>query len=116
MLGLKPKVSFDEFEISSEEELDFAFINIAPFTEIFEVVAQDHPENVLNNNYNIIGRIQILSPIANSVFGDSKLFFKHQQFEEDLAINKHWIENMNEFDELYCGRKCTDLNTNAKYT
>jgi len=67
MISFRPKISFDEFSVKSEEELDFSFISIAPETEIFDVLAYEHPDYVKSNNFDIIGTIKILHPISNSL-------------------------------------------------
>lgn len=115
MLTFRPKIAFSEFNINSTQDLDFAFIDIEPNTEVFEVIAHDHPDHLKSNYHNVIGSIRVLSPITNSIYGDTQLYFKHQYFEEDLAINQDWIDIINENEkDIGCGHNCNHRIYNDK--
>lgn len=43
------------------------------------------------------GEIITTSDVVTSLYGDTKLFFRHVRFEEDLAARPHWKEHVQMF-------------------
>ena len=66
-------------------------------TKLFDVMALDEPK-ALGGVEKEIGYIETTSKMTTSLYGDTRLFFRHQRFEEDLAVRPHWKEHVEEFD------------------
>ena len=44
-----------------------------------------------------IGEIRTTSEIVTSMYGDTKLFFRHVRFEEDLEARPEWFDHVQLF-------------------
>ena len=66
-------------------------------TKLFDVMALDEPKELGGVEVEI-GYIETTSKMVTSLYGDTRLFFRHQRFEEDLAVRPHWKEHVQEFD------------------
>lgn len=64
--------------------------------KLFDVFALDEPEELGGTEIQI-GHIETTSKVVQSMYGDTRLFFRHQRFEEDLAVRPHWREWVQEF-------------------
>ena len=62
---------------------------IVPGTKLFSVFAHDDPEE-LGGEEKLIGEIVTTSEMVTSTFGDTRLFFRHTRFEEDLEERPQW--------------------------
>ncbi|KAL4453151.1 hypothetical protein ABPG74_015382 [Tetrahymena malaccensis] len=63
------------------------FQTFQPGTTIFEVYATDNPIQACQKK---IGEIRTTSEITPSYFGDTSLFFQHQDFSLDLEVHPEW--------------------------
>lgn len=61
---------------------------------LFDVWCTDDPETDLYQ----IGRIITTSDVVTSLYGDTKLFFRHVRFEEDIEKRPHWINFVQKFE------------------
>jgi len=57
--------------------------------DLFEVFAREAPEELGGELYQI-GVITTASEMVTSMYGDTKLFFRHVRFEEDLEAKPEW--------------------------
>ena len=62
---------------------------IQPGSLLFDVLALDNPEE-LGGIEEKIGEIYTTTDMVTSLYGDTKLFFKHQRFEEDIEARPQW--------------------------
>ena len=65
-------------------------------TTLFDVYAWDKPEE-LDGQEKLIGAIVTTSDMVTSIYGDTKLFFKHTRFEDDLEVHPEWKPFIEEF-------------------
>merc|ERR1712142_1276069 len=87
-------------------ELSFSDDYVRPFTEdltsipagstLYEVYAWDNPEG-LNGVEKHIANLVLTSDMVTSLWGDSHLFFRHQDMAEDVAIHPEWEEFLDKF-------------------
>merc|ERR1719251_513577 len=87
-------------------ELSFSDDYVRPFTEdltsipagstLYEVYAWDNPEG-LNGVEKHIANLVLTSDMVTSLWGDSHLFFRHQDMAEDVAIHPEWEEFLAKF-------------------
>ena len=47
-----------------------------------------------------MGDIVTVDECVSTLFGDTKMFFKHQWIDEDIALKPEWTEAY--YDECYC--------------
>lgn len=64
---------------------------------LFDVFAQDKPEELGGEEIQI-GEIILTSKLVTSTWGDTKLFFRHVRFEEDLAVHPEWRVGVEKFE------------------
>lgn len=57
--------------------------------KLFTVLALDEPEEE-GGIEGEIGYIETTSRMVTSLYGDTRLYFRHQRFEEDIAKKPHW--------------------------
>ena len=69
---------------------------IPPGTRLFDVHALDKPE-ALGGEEKLIGKIYTTSEMVTSIYGDTRLFFRHKRFEEDLEARPNWVGHVQEF-------------------
>jgi len=89
-LVLKPtgKLSFpDKYHGDLEDDL----ITIDAETVLWDVFAWDNPIEVGGREEHI-GSLILTSPLVRSLFGDTKLFFRHQDMREDFRLRPEWEE------------------------
>lgn len=58
-------------------------------TKLYKVIAQDKPFE-LGGHEKHIGDLWTTSPMVTSLWGDTKLFFRHVRFDEDIAMRPEW--------------------------
>ena len=73
-------------------------------THLFDVFAHDKPEE-LGGSEKLIGAIITTSDVVTSIYGDTRLFFRHKRFEDDLEEHPEWTPHVQTwtrptFDEL----------------
>ena len=57
--------------------------------KLFDVFAMDEPQELGGTEIQI-GYFETTSEVVKSMYGDTKLYFRHQRFEEDLAERPQW--------------------------
>ena len=65
--------------------------------KLFDVLALEKPEE-LGGVEQHIGDIVLTSKMITSTWGDTKLFFRHVRFEEDLSEHPEWRIGIEEFE------------------
>ena len=88
MLG-SAHVNFNEKPPTSTVEFMEQFSKITNGTRIYTMKAMRHPEDTQGF---IIGDVITTDQCLTSHFGDTKLFFKHQGVEEDIALRPEWSD------------------------
>ena len=75
---------------------------IQPGSLLFDVLALDNPKE-LGGIEEKIGEIYTTTQMVTSLYGDTKLFFKHQRFEEDIEARMcpAWCRNTSQFVCIY---------------
>ncbi|KAI3650321.1 hypothetical protein MP228_003802 [Amoeboaphelidium protococcarum] len=64
---------------------------LSPNVVLYNVYARDSPREEFNTH---IANIVLTSRLTTSEFGDRKLFFQHQRFEDDIAVRgDYWGES-----------------------
>ena len=58
-------------------------------------ISPNHQSNAL-----ILGEVVTADECVSSFFGDTKMFFKHQWIEEDIALRPEWADAY--YDKCYC--------------
>lgn len=80
-----------QFADSPSTEEGFEEILAIPVgTKLYDVYARATPAAPKT----IIGMIKITSELMYSSFGDENLFFRHQRFDDDLALRPEWKGNL----------------------
>jgi len=60
-------------------------------TVLWDVLAWDNPEE-LGGREELIGSLILTSPLVPSLWGDTKLFFRHQDMRDDFRLRPEWEE------------------------
>jgi len=68
-------------------------------TVLFDVMALPEPKE-LGGVEKQIGTIVTTSEMVTSIYGDTRLFFRHQRFEEDLAARPEWRPFVEDFTKM----------------
>ena len=63
------------------------FDDIAVGTAIYELRGHQDPDDVEGVS---LGNVVTTDKCVTSLYGDSKLFFKHQYLNEDIALRPEW--------------------------
>lgn len=91
----------DPTTLSSLSSVHSQFRLVEPEEHLFDIVAIFHPkvlvepDLLLNPTYaSRVGEVIALSKFTRSQFGDSRLFFQHQPFDDDLLIKPEWVPYM----------------------
>jgi hypothetical protein len=82
-----PCGSTDDFEGSYLTTLTNGCIESG--TTLFNVFAYDEPP-IFDGRENWIGEIVTTSDVVTSTYGDTRIFFRHKRFEEDISVHGHW--------------------------
>jgi len=61
---------------------------VVPGTQLWTVMAVENPKGTWEQ----IGTITATSGFIESAYGDQHLFFQHQRFNDDLALNPQWLQ------------------------
>ena len=75
----------DEFQKSY---IDMFENDIKKGTELYTIIAIPGPDEPSV----VIGTVVTTSDFTASVYGDTKMFLKHQVFEEDLKLRPEWVK------------------------
>jgi len=60
-------------------------------TVLWDVLAWDNPKE-LGGREELIGSLILTSPLVPSLWGDTKLFFRHQDMKDDFILRPEWEE------------------------
>mmetsp|Transcript_18401 Transcript_18401/g.43179 ORF Transcript_18401/g.43179 Transcript_18401/m.43179 type:complete len:407 (-) Transcript_18401:152-1372(-) len=82
--------SFDESRVSPEE-LMRQLSTIGPNTHLFDVYTYSSPSAHKAGKRDKFGSLTTTTQCVQSLFGDEKLFFRHQRMEEDFVWRPEWI-------------------------
>lgn len=66
---------------------------IPPGTLLFNFWCMEKPE-AMGGEFIHIGKIITTSDMVTSMYGDTKLFFRHVRFEEDLEQKPDWLPHV----------------------
>ena len=66
------------------------FRNLPVGTQLYTIKAMRHPDDT---EAFVIGDVVTSSNCVSSYYGDTKLFFKHQWIEEDIALRPEWTND-----------------------
>ena len=94
------EVQFREDEPSSTEEFMDQFKLIPIGSKLFTVRTQTNPTDLEGI---VLGEIITTDHCHTSYFGDTRLAFKHQWIEDDIALKPEWKQAYNE--NCYLGTK-----------
>ena len=67
-------------------------------TDLFDFQCMDRPDD-MGGRLLSIGTIRTTSEMVTSLYGDTKLFYRHIRFEEDLAERPEWKDHVDMFTE-----------------
>jgi len=67
-------------------------------TVLWNVYAWDNPEE-LGGREELIGSLILTSPLVPSLWGDTKLFFRHQDMRDDFRLRPEWEQYTNKATE-----------------
>jgi hypothetical protein len=65
-------------------------------TKLYKVIATDKPLE-LGGREKHIGDIVTTSSMVTSLWGDTRLFFRHTRFDEDIAARPEWEAHVEKF-------------------
>ena len=92
------EINFQEEKPSSMEEFMNQFQGIASGTKLYTIKARTNPED---QDGFVLGEVITADECVSSLFGDTRMFFRHQWIEEDIALKPEWSETLS-LDECYC--------------
>ena len=90
-------VHFQETRPDSMETFMAQFDTIEVGTSVYKVRAFSGPED---SEGSILGNIVTTDKCVPSHYGDTKLFFKHQQLEDDINLRPEWATAY--YDDCHC--------------
>jgi len=99
LFDLTGEVNFREEKPASTEEFMDQFKNIQPGTRLYTMKGMRNPED---SEGFVLGDVVTTDNCLSSKFGDTKLFFKHQWIEDDVALKPEWTDAY--FNECFCNR------------
>ena len=91
-------VNFRE-EPSTEAEFYKQFNEIAVGTAIYELRGHQNPDD---EEGWLIGNVVTTDRCVTSLYGDTKMFFRHQNIAEDKALSPEWKEAYEADCRSYC--------------
>ena len=72
------------------------FEALAPGSRLYTVKAKQNPQDP---GY-VLGDVVTSDECVSSKFGDTKMFFKHQWIEEDIALRPEWSDAY--YEDCFC--------------
>jgi len=84
-------VKFPTEKITAEELLQ-QLTSMAVGTRLFDVYTYSSPSAKQRGALEKLGTLTTTSKCVTSLFGDNKLFFRHQRMEEDFSLRPEWIQ------------------------
>ena len=92
------EVNFRE-EPSDMIEFYKQFDDIAVGTAVYELRGHQNPDDAEGF---LIGNVVTTDKCVNSLYGDTKMFFKHQYIAEDKALRPEWADAYDAGCTNYC--------------
>ena len=92
---------YDVYGWTDAWQSDFTdqLMSITPGTVMFKVFAYSCPVHKLSGSRGeLIGRVVLTSQITTSLWGDQKLFFRHQRIDDDLEVFPWWKDYLQHWD------------------
>ena len=88
-IALKPTgaVSFREEESPILDFMQQFVDNIPAGTEIYRFIAHANPDDAEGTE---LAKMAVVDGCFPSKYGDEKLFFRHMDIEEDIALRPEW--------------------------
>ena len=74
-------------------------VTIPKGTKLYEIYALDKPMEI-GGTEKMIGELFLTSNLITSKWGDTRLFFRHQDMAEDLRHHPEWSKNTPEFPSM----------------
>lgn len=93
---LRPWLDYDMPDYYVASYLDQLTHYVKEGTKLYKVIATDEPE-ALGGSEKHIGDIVTTSPTVTSLWGDTRLFFRHTRFDEDIAARPEWESHVEKF-------------------
>ena len=90
-------VSFQEPKPNSMEDFMAQFDSIAVGTTIYTLKAYLSPDDTQGM---ILGNVITTDNCVSSLYGDTRMFFKHQYIDDDIALKPEWTNAY--FDQCFC--------------
>ena len=90
-------VQFMEHTPASMEEFMAQFDAIPVGTTVYTLKAYLSPED---SEGMVLGNVVTTDNCVSSLYGDTRMFFKHQYIEDDIALKPEWTDAY--FDKCYC--------------
>ena len=84
------------FPDSFHEPFTGDLVTIPKGTKLYEIFALDMPEE-MGGSEKMIGELFLTSKLVTSEWGDTRLFFRHQDMAEDLRLRPEWSKHTPEF-------------------
>ena len=81
----------------STEEFMNQFNTIEPGTRLYTMRGHTSPDDLEGF---VLGDVITSDACVSSLFGDTKMFFKHQWIEDDVALRPEWADAY--FNECFC--------------
>ena len=90
-------VQFEEHTPASMEEFMAQFDAIPVGTTIYTLKAYLSPDD---SEGMVLGNVVTTDNCVSSLYGDTRMFFKHQYIEDDIALKPEWTDAY--FDKCFC--------------
>ena len=90
-------VKFSDAQPETVEKFMAQFNDISVGTKIYSIKAFESPED---DEGIILGDVTTSEKCLTSKYGDTKLAFKHQWIDEDIALQPEWKESY--YNDCYC--------------
>ena len=88
-LTFEPWASYDMPDYYVESYLKQLTHYVKEGSKLYKVLAQNEPTELGGEEWHI-GDIITTSPMVTSLWGDTRLFFRHVRFEEDIEARPEW--------------------------
>ena len=96
-LAPTPDVQLSEEKPADMEDFMARFTSIPVGSKMYSLKAHLTPDD---NEGIVLGDLVTIDDCVTSHFGDTKMFFKHQSIDEDVALNPQWAEGY--YTGCYC--------------
>ena len=90
-------VNFQDVKNPSLLQFINQFSKIPSGTKFYTIKASQSPEDIEGF---ALGEVVTIDDCVSSFYGDTKMFFKHQWIEEDIALRPEWSDAY--YEDCYC--------------